>query len=117
MTIMVLPRLTSPPNVAENVKAWRIFGTKPRNYRDSPVTALGQQLWVDDLPAPALALRRRGDTSPAEARAEGGNLAVAAHRLAREQPEAKESCDQRHTEDYPRIHPNVRSAVQTSDRR
>jgi len=36
MTVMVFIGLTSRPNVAENVKAWRIFGAKPRNNGDGP---------------------------------------------------------------------------------
>ena len=36
MTVMVFIGLTSRPNVAENVKAWRLFGTKQRNNGDSP---------------------------------------------------------------------------------
>jgi hypothetical protein len=42
MTVMVFIGLTSRPNVAENVRAWRIFGTKPGNNGDGPTTASGR---------------------------------------------------------------------------
>jgi len=54
--------------------------------------------------APARVSLIARDAGPLQTRAKGSDKTVLAHRLADEQPEAKQNGDQRHAEQQPRIH-------------
>jgi hypothetical protein len=109
MTVMVFIRLRSLPIVAENDRAWRIFGTWAGNNGASSRRPAG----LFDERGVSLQLRHGGCASrflglwyagPVETRTEKGRVALPAGRLGREQPETEKKSDQRHTEQDPQLH-------------